>query len=388
MSKTKQPFLPLFFGDLLAATPRWKGPQRSLYVLLLAYQWFDGPIPNSPNEIADMCGYPLDEFERLWAVVGRKFVPCDGGLMNVRLEEHRNKALNLSRVRSESGSEGAASKWGNGKTHGKTRSERLAEARAKGRHTDEEWEALNLICGDECRSCGSHRSQLHGNAFCKDHIIPIYEGGSDAIENIQPLCRQCNSKKAQTRTDYRPPDWRKRMAEAIAKRMANGMAKRMAPSHPIPSHPNPTQPCTENSAHKSESGMCAPGTETGTGAKTGTGSATVTELDERERHVRFQRCKAKLPKFAGRQNWIVAEHNACRIVSDGFGTWDEIEAGCERYAKFIEATGQTVMNPVNFFGAVDRPCLQDWEIPIIAGKPAQASTRGDAVIDSWLKKQD
>lgn len=106
MSKPKLHHFPLFFGDLLAATPRWKGPQRALYVLLLAYQWFDGPIPSAPKDIADMCGYPLDEFERLWQVVGKKFIECDGGLINLRCEEHREKASKISKKRSTAGKKG------------------------------------------------------------------------------------------------------------------------------------------------------------------------------------------------------------------------------------------------------------------------------------------
>lgn len=106
---TKQPFLPLFFGDLLASTATWEGEERALYILLLAYQWTAGPIPQDPKRIARMCQYESKEFMRLWKTVGQKFVEHGDGLINVRLEEHRQKAKEISAKRALAGAKGGAS---------------------------------------------------------------------------------------------------------------------------------------------------------------------------------------------------------------------------------------------------------------------------------------
>ena len=63
------------------------------------------------------------------------------------------------------------------------------EKGAEGSHTLEEWKAIKDSCGNVCIFCGSNEK------LTKDHIIPLSKGGSDYIENIQPLCKSCNSKK-------------------------------------------------------------------------------------------------------------------------------------------------------------------------------------------------
>jgi hypothetical protein len=98
------------------------------------------------------------------------------------------------------GAQGAMSKWQTpppGQGTGKhTRSLRLAAARALGTHSQDEWQAM-VDHFRVCVRCGITAPLV------KDHIVPLYQGGSDAITNIQPLCRSCNSSKGPDRTDFR-----------------------------------------------------------------------------------------------------------------------------------------------------------------------------------------
>ena len=71
------------------------------------------------------------------------------------------------------------------------RAQRLSEARARGTHTDEEWNAMLAEFEYRCAKCGC----LPEGRPCKDHVIPIAMEGSDAIGNLQPLCRECNTGK-------------------------------------------------------------------------------------------------------------------------------------------------------------------------------------------------
>lgn len=73
-----------------------------------------------------------------------------------------------------------------------TRKRRNIQFDAEGSHTQGEWETLKKQYGYTCPSCHLKEPEIK---LTEDHIIPLVKGGSDFIENIQPLCGSCNCKK-------------------------------------------------------------------------------------------------------------------------------------------------------------------------------------------------
>lgn len=110
----------------------------------------------------------------------------------------------------EKNRENAISKWGKiqnenenfddltlKQKNSRLRRERLKNAIQKGTHTEQEWEEMKAFFNNKCVRCGND------GIIVKDHIIPIYMGGSNGLDNIQPLCKKCNSSKGADTTDYR-----------------------------------------------------------------------------------------------------------------------------------------------------------------------------------------
>lgn len=60
-----------------------------------------------------------------------------------------------------------------------------------------EWIQLLIKYNYKCLCCGT------SNDLQPDHVIPLSCGGSNTIDNIQPLCGKCNRRKYTQKTDFR-----------------------------------------------------------------------------------------------------------------------------------------------------------------------------------------
>jgi uncharacterized protein YdaU (DUF1376 family) len=211
---TKQDiWMPLYIADYLADTTRLNTEQHGAYLLLIMDYWRNGAPPDEDEVLANITRLTVQQWRKHKPTITRLFTLSeDGNLHHKRIDVELEKAANNKSVKSANGSKGAANKWGiNTDAENKQkRSERLANARRLATHSLGEWNALKHICDEQCVRCGSD------NELVKDHIQPIYQGGSDGIDNIQPLCRKCNSSKGPEDKDFRPLDWKERLAKCLA----------------------------------------------------------------------------------------------------------------------------------------------------------------------------
>lgn len=100
-------------------------------------------------------------------------------------------------------------------------------------------------------------------------------------------------------------------------------------------------------------------------------------------HGDFLKLQSAYPKFAGRQDWLMAEHHATLRVEQG-ATWAELRAAVDRYAAYVAAGGVSstahVLTPAKFFSAADKPWQQPWELPAAIPRAAARTT--------WLPPDD
>lgn len=143
-----------------------------------------------PDEAHSFITDCIDEFD-LFAT-DREYFWSESLLRRMKIREEKSDKARQS----------AANKWGSklDQQNRLKRSERLTEARKKGTHTKEEWEEMKQYFNYTCVRC---LGKSGSDKIVKDHITPIYQGGSDGIDNIQPLCDKCNSSKGPENIDFR-----------------------------------------------------------------------------------------------------------------------------------------------------------------------------------------
>jgi uncharacterized protein YdaU (DUF1376 family) len=102
-------YMPLYVRDFLTSTIGWTACERGHYLTLLMLQWDRDGLP-SDLEALDRLSPGVGD---VWAMLQDKF-PVDpkGQRRNARLEEHRERAVELRRKRSEAGKAAAAARAG------------------------------------------------------------------------------------------------------------------------------------------------------------------------------------------------------------------------------------------------------------------------------------
>lgn len=96
---------------------------------------------------------------------------------------------------------------------------RLAKQRrrkAVGTYSFKEWETLLKKYNHMCLCCKQQEPFVKLTA---DHVIPLIAGGVNTIDNIQPLCQSCNSRKhvkvIDFRAQYNGTNWKTLTAVAV-----------------------------------------------------------------------------------------------------------------------------------------------------------------------------
>jgi uncharacterized protein YdaU (DUF1376 family) len=103
--------MPWFPRDFLAATRGWRLIPRAIYRELLDAQWEQGGLPADPGALRILIGATPAEWRSGWLQVEPKFpLDADGLRRNRRLEQHREKAIQIAQRRAESGRLGGHAK--------------------------------------------------------------------------------------------------------------------------------------------------------------------------------------------------------------------------------------------------------------------------------------
>lgn len=100
----KDPAFLFYSKDWIEGTAELLPDEKGVYIDLLCYQHQRGDLPNDTKRLARMVGMSVDEFEKIWSVIGCKFEANGERTLNRKLSEvmgerkekgHRNKIIGV-----------------------------------------------------------------------------------------------------------------------------------------------------------------------------------------------------------------------------------------------------------------------------------------------------
>lgn len=203
-------------GDYLRDTAHLSLLEHGIYNRLLdIYYTREAAIPC--DQAARLVGArSTEERDALDVVLEEFFEKTSSGWTHSRCDSEIERYREKSRKAKSSALASVDARRSNSeKTNAEIRALRMSEARAKGRHSKEEWDALVQFCEGKCVKCGA------SGHLDRDHILPVYKGGSDHISNIQPLCAKCNASKGPDDADHRPNGWQAFVERTLSERSAH-----------------------------------------------------------------------------------------------------------------------------------------------------------------------
>jgi uncharacterized protein YdaU (DUF1376 family) len=83
----KDPILPLYYNDIDRSTRDWTDEEFGAYMRLLMHQWDKGSLPKDYQRLTRLA----TSLSTTWPTIKDKFIEKNGGLINLKMEEVREK---------------------------------------------------------------------------------------------------------------------------------------------------------------------------------------------------------------------------------------------------------------------------------------------------------
>jgi 5-methylcytosine-specific restriction endonuclease McrA len=163
---------------------REKKGAHSIYCMRSKYKKLGLPIPEKymlpekPKKTREQARQEHNERNRKWKIA------------NAEVDKARRKAYRQSDKGRRTSIRG-------------TEKRRNLSAGVECKFTDADFDLLYSHQEGKCACCGIEFSSKV--VCCRDHIVPLSKGGAFVLDNVQLLCRSCNSKKHDKAILYRKP---------------------------------------------------------------------------------------------------------------------------------------------------------------------------------------